>query len=376
VVWALLGCALFALSWQVFRHWEASRLELRFVREAGPVPRLELTFYPDQLAFVALSPPPPLGKLLLEGGNEVVVGADLVPERAVVTFRGDGVGSGCAFVVLGKPHAPIRLRPPVELRGRVGHEQRLWGTGWTMVGLQPLGGAEVMALAGDQHGVPLATAVADAEGRFVLPDLDSGLAHVTLRVQRAGYVLHHQQVALPGPANLQVALLPASPIVGRIVGPPDFDFGSLRVLARGLPGVHTEVEADGRFRLDHVDQDTEPRLLLHGLSTHWAYLPVRATRTAAAELRLEVAASVQGHVLDLETGVGMVDVLVWSGDGVPVRTDSSGRFVLERLLPGTNEITAQWTSSNRRKRLPARLVSTTMELQSGQRVDDLVLRLP
>lgn len=375
-VWALLGCGLFALVWQGFRQWEASRLTLRFVGDSGPVPALELTFYPDQLAFVALSPPPPLGHLRLDGTNEVIVGKELVPERAVVTFRGEGIGCGSVYVTLGKPNPPIRLRPPRELRGRVGREQRLWGTGWTMAALQPLGGAEVLALAGDQHGVPLATAVADAEGRFVLPSLDSGLAHITLRVKRAGYVLHHQQIALPGAADLQISLVPASPILGRVVAPPGFEYSGLRVLARGLPGVHTEVGADGSFQLDHVDPDTEPRLLLHGLSPEWAYLPVRATRSATAVLRLEGAATVRGHVIDHETGVGMVDVLVWSGDGVPVRTDGKGRFVLERLLPGTNEITAQWTSSNRRKRLPSRLVSTTMELQAGQRVDGLVLSLP
>lgn len=376
MVWVLVGCALFTVAWQAFRYWEATRIALRFVHQAGPIPSLELTFYPDQLAFASLSPPPPLGRLQLAGVAEVAVGADLVPDRAVMTYRGAGIGTGCVYITLGKPLAPIQLRPPLELRGRVGREQRIWGTAWTMAALQPLGGAEVLALAGDQHGVPLAIALADAEGRFTLAGLDSGLQHITLRVRCAGHVLHHQQVALPPPAELQVSLAPASPIFGRVVAPPELDCRGLRVFARGLPGVDAALDADGHFQLDFVDPDTEPRLLLHGLSSQWAYLPVRAKRDEVVVLRLEGAATVRGHVLDQETGVGMVDVLVWSGDGVPVRTDSQGRFVLEQLLPGSNEITAQWSSSNRRKRLPVRLVSTTMELAAGERVDGLVLRLP
>jgi hypothetical protein len=138
-----------------------------------------------------------------------------------------------------------------------------------------------------------------------------------------------------------VALARARVCAGRVHAPPQVDLTRIRVLARGLPGVHTVPAADGHFVLDHVPLGVEPRVLLDGLPPTWTHALVRV---GDAPLRIDVvpAAVVRGRVIDADTRRPLAGALVWCGDRDPVRSDADGRYALERVLPGSVAIEAKW----------------------------------
>lgn len=377
-VWALVGCAVLGIGYLAYRTLQARRLELTFTCASGPVPELLLTFFPDQLAFTAPSPPPPFGQLRVGVSQTAVVGAELVPDRAVMRYEGPGIGTGFTFVELGRPLPPIVLREPRVLRGRIGEPQGLWCFGWRCAGFVPVRDAEVVAMGGGEHGIPLATARSDTEGRFELVGLDAGLVNVGLRVRAKGFAIVQSSVAfgdVTGDASPIVPMLRTTALHGRVEAPAGVDPSTLRVLARGLPGVEAAPAPTGEFVLDHVSPDTEPQLLLYGLGPGFAQVPARAVRSAPLRIEVVVAATVRGRVLDAATQVAMGGVLVFCGDAPGVRADAGGYFELTRILPGDVEIVAQWESSNRRKRQIVRTGSRQVQLAPGQVLDDFIVNI-
>ncbi len=376
-LWALGLCGLLLALRVGWGGWNAARAELQFVGIDGAVPELELEFFPAQLAFAAPSPPPLLGSLrLAAGATTAVVGAELVPDEAVLRYRGAGLGTGFAFVRRGVPNAPIRLQPPGSLRGRLFVRRVVEALGITQELTWPVAGAEVFAMGGGEHGVPLATTQSDVLGRFELQGFDASLRSLALRVRAPGHVLLHHDLQREGAAwpAAELELEPTTPRPGQILAPPEVLPRSLCILARGLPGVAAQPDTRGQFVLDHVAATATPRLLVHGLPPGFAQLPVQAMPGRPLVVEVVPAAVVRGQVRDRITGVPMAGVLVWSGDGDAVRADDDGRFVLERLLPGPNEITAQWRKSLRRKANDlVRVGATALELRAGEVRTDCVI---
>lgn len=342
--------------WAGLRHEASNHVFLTFHRQDQPAPPLTLTFYPDRLAFTAISPPPPIGQLAVAAGDSITVGNDLVPSRGVVCYRGDGIGTGFVHVRLGESVRPIPLRTPATIRGRVGDPLAIWAHGWRCPGLRPVAGAEVTVMGGGEHGVPLAHGLTDAEGNFVIDGVDGQLDGLGVRVKARGYALTNEAVRPAGPgghAVTVVALGRAATHTGKIEAPPDVDPTTLRVLARGLPGVDATPAPDGTFALDHVPVGMEPRLLVHGLPPTRTHAPARARANQPALIVIVPAAIVHGRVVDAATLQPLAQALVWCDDQDPVRSDDDGNFELVRQLPGDVELQAQWDFvDSRRRRQP------------------------
>lgn len=346
----LAAAIVFCVRWYGQRH-----ATLAFVLKAAPVPDLELTFYPDQLAFGQPSPPPPFGERRLAGAERVTVGGELVPERALVRYRGAGIGTGFTHLALGASIPPVVLRPPSQLRGRVGEPIAIWSTGWRSGGLRPIAGAEVWLMGGGEHGVDLARAITDADGRFTIDGVDGELDGLGLRVRASGFALLHEPIARFGPAADPaaapvLALARGAAQAGTVVLPPGLDATSLRVLARALPGIEAPVAADGSFTLEHLPRGMQPRLLLHGLAPTWCCSTVRAGQTGPVRIEVTAGAAVRGRVLEVATNQAIAAALVWAGDGEAVRTDAAGGFELTGLPSGELELQAQHQTVNGRRR--------------------------
>ncbi len=370
-----------AAIWWGQRAWWRNHVEITFVAEGVEPGALELTFFPDQFAFAQPSPPPPHGSVTWRGGA-LVVGRDLVPGSGVMRYAGPAVGTGCVHLQLGATPPPIRLRAPRELRGRIGEPIGTWCFGWRCLGMRPVAGAEVVVMAGGEHGIDIASASTDAEGRFTIVGIDRERDGLALRVRAPGFAIVHQPldaessrdgVAVEQPV---VAIARGEACHGVVVLPPGLDPTTLRVLARGLPGVDARVAADGTFTLVHLPGNVEPRLLLHGLPPTLAQLPARATRGAPVRIEVVAGAAVRGRVLELASQRPLVGALVFCGDdGDAVRTDADGNFELRQLLPGDIEITAQYEVVDARRRRTRLLGSRRLQLAKGAVVDgvDLVV---
>jgi hypothetical protein len=383
VALVLLLAALAAGIWLGLRAHAARHVTLAFVGIGdAPPPPLELTFFPQRLAFAAPSPPPPLGRREVPAG-ELTVGAEAVPGQAVVRYRGPGVGTGYAHVELGRTLAPIRLRAPIVLTGRVGEPIAFWCFGWRCAGLRPVAGAEVLVMGGGEHGIELASGATDADGRFTIEGVDGALDGIALRVRARGFALAHEALARRAPTGSPtssptgspdaapttvIALAPASTIRGRIAAPAAIDRTTLRVLARGLPGVHTMPAADGTFVLDHVPVDVAPRLLVLGLPDTWTHLPARGTTGAPVRIDVVPGAAVRGRVLDAGTRAPLAHALVFCGDQDAVRADDDGRYELLRQLPGDVEVAAQWQPEGK-PRSPIRHGRTRVVLEPNDSRD-------
>lgn len=371
---AVFGAVLLALgASQLWQYWRAHRVTLAF--DALPPTGVELTFYPEQLAFAAPSPPPALGTLALVGTSGVTLGAELVPGQAVVRYAAKDRGTGYRHVRLGEEAAPIELRPPGTVRGRVVEPIGLWSYGWRCAELRPVAGAEIVVMGGGEHGVELSSARSDAAGEFLADGFDRTLDGLAVRVRALGFALEHRSITRqaggdPDDDSLVVSLTRAPALGGRIVAAPGFDVQSLRVLARGLPGVESVPAVDGSFVLQHVPPGVRPRLLLYGLPLTLAHLPVRAR----SDVRIELvnAAGVRGRVVDRESQTPLGGALVFCGDDHAVRADAAGRFELVQLPPGPATIDAKFEVRESRRRI-TRTGSRPVQLRSGETVDDVVV---
>jgi len=339
-------------TWYGFRWYADHHVTIGFVREAEAVPELELTFFPEQLAFAAPSPPPPLGEVRLRDGDALTVGDELVPTRSVLRYRGDGIGAGFAYVELGKRPPSIALRPPTSLRGRVGEPVHYWCMGWRCAGYLPVADAEVVVMGGGEHGVDLAHARTDEQGNFTIAGFDGELDALGLRIRADGFEVVHQHLdGLEEHADERAifTLSRVPPRHGRLSIDPglDLEASDLLVLARGLPGVECTPSADGSFLLDHISPDVEARLVVYGLPPNVAQSEARTERDGEVEVRIVAGAIVRGRVLgeDLQPVAG---ALVWFGQQRATRTDADGYFELQRVRPGAGRLVAQWQPKKRR----------------------------
>ena len=367
----LLVAGLAASAWLLFDSYRHNHVTLMFANGEQPVPPLELTFFPEQLAFGSPSPPPPLGEQHVGEQASVVVGEELVPGHGVVRYRGEGVGAGFAYVRLGKAQPTIQLRPPRSLSGRIGEPIGYWLMGWRCAGVRAVANAEVFIMGGGEHGIDLASTKTDAEGRFTIEGFDGELDALGLRVRAPGYVIVHQHLdglAEHADERAMIALTPATPRRGRLQLGVDLAPASLRLLARGLPGVDTVPAADGTFVLDHIPDDLEARIVVHGLPEDCAQFAARTSRAQEVVVAIVQGAVVQGQVLDYQLQ-GVAGALVWIGENPAIRTDAHGRYRLTHVLPGTVTVTAQ-LQTGRGSRARSILGERTVQVEpNGKHVD-------
>ncbi|MBX3464348.1 MAG: carboxypeptidase regulatory-like domain-containing protein [Planctomycetes bacterium] len=366
--WWLLVAVLLALAalgaWRLLPRARPPEVVLEF--HGLPAVDLELTFFPDRLAFTAPSPPPALARTTVAVPGRVRFGADLVPGEAIVRYAAPGIGAGYRHVRLGEPVAPIVLRAPGTVAGRVVEPTGAWAFGWRCAELRPVAGAEVLVMGGGEHGIELARVRSDQDGRFAIGGVDLGLDGLGLRVRAPGFALAHA----PLRAGLDVPLARSAAHRGRVRLPPEVDPGSLRVLARGLPGVEAGLAPDGGFVLDHVPDGLRPRLLVHGLPPAWAQLP--ALLQPELEIDVVAAATVRGRVVEAATGEPLAGALVLCGDTAAARSDASGRFELVQLPPGPATIEAKVEVGTGRRRT-TRSGTKAVPLRRGETVDEVLV---
>ena len=361
------------------REWMAGQVEITFAAAGEHSPQLELTVYPDRLTFTSPSPPPPLGLVDLEGGLSTTLDDSLVPERAVVRYRGEGVGAGVVYVRLGEPVPVIELETPRTIHGRVGEPIPSWSYGWRCAGMMPVADAEVIAMAGGERGIELARATTGADGAFELTGVAPSVHPLSLRVRAPGYALTHVDVpaAVASDQDVTVALQRTVALRGRIEAPPDVDLQSLWVLARGLPGVQAVPDADGTFVLAHIPPRLEPRLLVDGLGVFHGCPEVRATREGPVVLVVHSAGVVRGTTVDAMTGATLPGAFVFSPDGAATRSDAAGSFELRQVLPGNIEVTAQYQPAPkpRQRRGAKRFGRVRVEVRAGEVVEGVTIKL-
>lgn len=367
----LLVAAVVGGSFLAYDVYDGSHVTLVFANGSQPVPPLELTFYPEQLAFNAPSPPPPIGAQELKDRSDIVVGDDLVPGHGVVRYRGDGVGAGFTYVRLGRKHPTIQLRPPKTLTGRVGEPIGFWFMGWRCAGIRPVANAEVVVMGGGEHGIDLATTRTDDDGHFTVTGFDGELDALGLRVRAPGYaIVHESLIGSDDHAGERaiIALTPAPLRRGKLQLDIDIDPTSLRMLARGLPGIEAVPQPDGTFAFDSMPSDVEARILVHGLPENCAQSTARTDLDGVAHVVVGPGAIISGRVLDHELQP-VPSALVWIGDEPAISADASGRYRITRALPGNVTIKAQ-TELGKGRRARTLLGGRTVRLDpNGNHVD-------
>ncbi|MFO1076660.1 MAG: hypothetical protein U1E73_02925 [Planctomycetota bacterium] len=369
VVLALAAAAALALFG--YHEWQRRHVTIGFARADGPVPALDLTVYPEQLAFASPSPPPPLATMRATSAR-VTFGRPAVPGRAVVRYSGEGVGTGVVFVELGKEMPAVELTKPRTIRGGVGTPGWTWGLGWHVPLWVPIAGAEVLAMAGGEHGIPVGAAVTGSDGRFAIDGIASNIAALSLRVLAPGHAIRHIEV--PRNGDVMAAVKRTRLVRGTLVAPPGLDLARLTLVARGLPGVQTVPAADGSFVLDNLPLDFAPRLIVCGLDAFHAQREVRARRDTPVDIEILAAGVVRGRVVDKETLQAIPDAIVFVGSGDAVRSAADGSFELAHVSPGEVEITAQWQQPKKRqKRAPVRLGHVRAMIAAGAVVDGIVV---
>lgn len=364
-----------------FDRYRSSHAWLTFHRPDGrPVPALELTFFPDAMSFAAPSPRPPFGAAALAAGADaVVVGSDLVPGTALVRYRGEGIGTGYTSVGIGADCA-IELKPPATLPGRVGEPSQAYVFGWRSFGLRPIADAAVLGFGGGEHGVPLVETRTDAEGRFELRGFDASMVTLGVRVLKPGYAMSWQEWDWSRPGGPVIALVPTTPIRGRLRLPAELPTDALQLLARGLPGVATTIAPDGAFALDHVPPGLEPKLLVHGLPDTWTHLESRG-KVGGAPLEIPIlrAGVVRGYVIDLTSQRPLAGAVVWHRHGptgmTVARSDAQGAFTIGRIPPGELTLGAHWEESRPGRKTLSLAGQRVFEVSEGQQIADVIIRV-
>lgn len=376
----VIPVVLVLIAWLGYQQWLGSRAVLAFAHQGSAVPSLELTLFPVQLAFNTPSPPQPLGSLQLEGEEsaqrqEVVLPSALTSDAVFVRYSGSGVGTGYVRARVGHDNPVVELRPPASLAGQVVSRTRSAADAGGDV--QPVSGARVLGLGGGKHGIVLSEADTDAEGQFTLDGFDSDLPSLGVRVLAPGYSLLFQDWFLKRPDPV-FALVPTSPIRGKVILLEGVQADSLLVLAKGLPGVQAAVQEDGSFSLDHVPPQLKPRLLLYGLPPGFTHLTVSAKPgDTGVELRVVRAASVRGYVADRFTQRPIAGAMVWHDHGpkgsVRTETASDGSFVLGSVPAGDIPILAQYRSSQGDGATYVATGSRSLEIEEGVDQGDITI---
>ena len=192
-----------------------------------------------------------------------------------------------------------------------------------------------------------------------------------LRVRAPGYAIVH--VSLIGNQEhdgerLIIAVTPAPIRRGKLELNVDLDPSSLRLLARGLPGIEAVVAEDGSFVFENMPVEFEARFIVHGLPENCAQSPARTSLDGVARVVVGPGAIVSGRVLDHQLQP-VAGALVWIGDQMAIRTDSRGYYRITRALPGSCTMMAQKQVGKGRKARTL-LGSRTVRLDpNGQHVD-------
>lgn len=368
----MLVAAVGVASWMAYGYYCDRHVTLMFANGEQPVPALELTFYPEQLAFTSPSPPTAIGEHRIADQASVVVGDEFVPGHGVVRYRGEGVGTGFAYVKLGQKSATIQLREPQSLRGRIGEPIGYWFMGWRCAGMRPVADAEVVVMGGGEHGVDLAVTRTDVDGRFTVTGFDGDLDALGLRVRAPGFTIIHEDIASVEQHAAErsvIALTPAEARQGKLEVGNDVDASELRLLARGLPGVDTVAEADGSFTLHHIPNDLEARIVVHGMRDDWAQTPARTMRGSVATVSVVAGSTIAGQVLDIQSQP-VPGALVWVGDETAVRADSAGKYRLIQVLPGEVVVSAQ-IQTGRGSRAQTKLGMRSVKLEPSHHHTDI-----
>jgi hypothetical protein len=352
------------------------RVEFTAPPGANPT-ELLLTVYPEQFAYTAPSPPTVFATRTVAVGT-VSLGPKDMPARAMVRYSGTGIGTGYVCLAAGDGPTPIELRAPDRLRGRAG-ALVFWCTpqAW-LPGLSPRAAVRIVGMGGGEHGVPLAEADSDERGWFELAGFDAGLPGLGVRALLGGHALGWVDWQRGGPLPV-VAMLPAFPIRGRVTAEPGVLALPLQLLAKGLPGLVTDVRPDGTFVLEHVPPRASLRLLVSGLPATHTHAETRAEPgSRGVEIRITRAGSIAGAVVDRYSQAPLAGAYVWHRHGpagtVMVQTDTGGRFLLERVPPGVIEIGAQWTQravAGAPERV--RATSSRYRVTEGQRLEHVLL---
>ncbi len=364
---AIAACAGFV--WFVLDWFDSGRTTITFAAGGAGAPDVDMTFFPDRLAFASPSPPRSIGRLAAHGAK-ATVGTELVPGNAVVCYRAPGFGTGFRAVRLGES-VQVELRAPGTLRGQVVEPIASWCFGWRCAAQLPIAGAEVLVMGGGEHGIVLGNARTDGDGRFVIDGIDVALDGLGFRVLAPGFAIAHRPVERDA-GDTAVPLARSRVSEGRVRLPAGIDPTTLHVLARGLPGVQAQLASDGSFRLDHVPVDTQPRLLVHGLPPTMAHALARATGDPVV-IDVVLGAAVRGRVVDAGTRTPITEALVYCGEDHAVRTDSRGEFELTGLLPGATEIRAQQDVRVPRHRPQVRSGREHVALEPGKVIENIVV---
>ncbi len=230
-------------------------------------------------------------------------------------------------------------------------------------------------MAGGEHGIEVAAARADEQGRFQLTGIAPGLHPLSLRIRAESYALGHVDVVdRDDDRPVIAAVQPTTRLRGSITAPAAVDLTAVCVLVRGLPGVQVYPAANGAFVLDHLPPAVEPRLFLYGLDAFHACAEVRAQRDEEVALEVVEAAVVRGRVIDSQTKEPIAGALVFAGEAAAVRSDENGRFELIQVLPGAVELTAQYeTPTKKRRRGRVRFGRMRVTPQGGETLDGIEL---
>ncbi len=242
----------------------------------------------------------------------------------------------------------------------------------------PVAGARVLGLGGGEHGVVLCEATSDADGHFVLSGFAGDTACLAVRVLAPGYAIASVTCQLPVADEVVVPLVETRRIEGAVGLPPEVPAASVRLLARGLPGVDCAIAADGTFVLDHVPPDVEPRLLVYGLDDAWTHPLVRAAAgDRAVRLLVVRAATVHGRIVDRQTHQPIGRAMVWHENGpagmVAVDADENGRFELGRAPPGEIVVRAQVAAADPFGHSETRTGERRITIEAGKDVDGVVV---
>jgi protocatechuate 3,4-dioxygenase beta subunit len=258
---------------------------------------------------------------------------DLAPGPYFAVATADGWVAARSEVVDIGPRATIRLELRLRVRGL-----RLAGR------ITDLGGGPVVGAAVRFDDLP--AVVSDARGQYALTLPPGGHAGW---VALPGYVPVDLEVLMEGATTRDVRLVPGARIAGRVVAE-----------ATGRPAAGVEValswsaesrversDPDGRFDFSELEpghyQLVARQAALVGTT---APIPVALAETRA-DLVLVLARGLvlAGRVLD-PGGRGVADgrleerPATAAGAPIRTRTDSTGRYLFEGLLPGIHEVTA------------------------------------
>lgn len=297
----VLPCVLAAIGAKVWMDHRAQQVVFHFTTVAGGgVPEVRLEFFADATGPSDPSPPPRLGEVVVASGDSFRAPRELVPRRALVRWSAPGCGTGSVAVAAGEQHHVV-LHPDGAVSGSVVQPSPLWLFGARALPV-PVAGARIVVMGGGERGLPLAEGSSGADGHFTVGGFDDSIAQPTLRVLSAGHSLAHVDALRAEGAEVPLAVVTSTkPLQGRVQLPAGVSATELRVVARGLPGVESRLEADGSFRLDHVPAWTWPRLVVHGLPTGFTQRGCQATVAERAEVVVEQAIVLRGYVLDALT---------------------------------------------------------------------------